>query len=102
MSFDYCRASLTALSNGYPFEEAVKFGLNFAIQRHGTPGSIVPSMINSTNPLHLPPFSGMILVVSTTDSFKRVQVCKPPGSPGPEYVLKLLTSNRYSLHVNHV
>ena len=50
MSFDYCRASLTALSNGYPFEEAVKFGLNFAIQRHGTPGSIVPSMINSTNP----------------------------------------------------
>ena len=40
--------------------------------------------------------------VTKADSFKRVQVCKPPGSPGPEYVLKLLTSNRYSLHVNHV
>lgn len=50
ISFDYCRASLTALNNGYSFDEAVKFGLNFATQRHGTPGSIVPSMINSTNP----------------------------------------------------
>ena len=50
MSFDYCRASLTALNNGYSFDEAVKYGLNFAIQRHGMPGSIVPSMINSTNP----------------------------------------------------
>ena len=49
VSFDYCRAALSALNYGYSFEDAIQIGVNHIVMKYGST-SVVPSMINSTNP----------------------------------------------------